>query len=173
MNHQIANVRRIGSNEVELFKRIRLEALQLEPASFASSYEDWTKLSDDEWHRRLESPVFVAFLNEEPVGITGLLRQSASKMAHRATIVMVYVRAGLRGKGVAKDLLEAVVAYAVAHGVQQLELSASAENQSALRFYRREGFVEAGRIPGGFVHEGRQVDDIIMVRRLEAIELGS
>lgn len=99
MNHQIANVRRIGSNEVELFKRIRLEALQLEPASFASSYEDWTKLSDDEWRRRLESPVFVAFLNEEPVGITGLLRQSASKMAHRATIAMVYVRAGLRGKG--------------------------------------------------------------------------
>ncbi|WP_298984718.1 GNAT family N-acetyltransferase [uncultured Roseibium sp.] len=168
MNQKVAEVRRIGSDEVEVFKRIRLEALQLEPNSFASSYEDWIELSDDEWRRRMSNPVFVAFLDDQPVGITGLLRQSASKMAHRATIVMVYVRESLRGKGIAKDLLEAVVEQARVLGIQQLELSASAENLPALRFYRRAGFVEAGRIPGGFIQEGRLVDDIIMIRRLEA-----
>ncbi|WP_298821110.1 GNAT family N-acetyltransferase [uncultured Roseibium sp.] len=168
MNQKVAEVRRIGSDEVEVFKRIRLEALQLEPNSFASSYEDWIELSDDEWRRRMRNPVLVAFLDDQPVGITGLLRQSASKMAHRATIVMVYVRESLRGKGIAKDLLEAVVGEARVLGIQQLELSASAENLPALRFYRREGFVEAGRIPGGFIQEGRLVDDIMMIRRLEA-----
>ena len=42
----------------------------------------------------------------------------------------------------------------------------SAENPVARRFYEREGFRQIGCIPGGFLHEGREVDEIMMVRRL-------
>lgn len=91
-------VRRIQADQVGAFRRIRLEALRSEPTFYASSYEDWVSLSVDEWQQRLHDPVFVAFRDDEPVGITGLLRQRASKMAHRATIIMVYVRKNLRGR---------------------------------------------------------------------------
>jgi RimJ/RimL family protein N-acetyltransferase len=47
-----------------------------------------------------------------------------------------------------------------------LELAVSAENPAAIRFYLREGFSEVGRIPGGFLHDGREIDDVMMVRRL-------
>jgi GNAT superfamily N-acetyltransferase len=161
-------IRLLGSEDVEVFRRIRLEALRAEPAAFASSAEDWEALSDEEWLRRLtDNPVFVAFCDGEPVGIMGLLRQSSSRMAHRATIIMVYLRASQRGGGLAKALLEALADHAHRCGILQLELAVNADNLAALRFYRREGFVEIGRIPGGFLHEGRETDEIMMARRID------
>ncbi len=161
------SIRLLGKDDVETFRRIRLEALRAEPNSFASSAEDWENLPDDEWRRRLtENPVFVAFRTDDPVGIMGLLRQRASKMAHRATVVMVYVDRSLRGSGLARLLLAAVTDYARSEGIRQLELTVSAENAAAIAFYRRERFEAVGRIPGGCIRNGREVDDIIMVRRI-------
>lgn len=160
-------IRLLVIDDVSTFRSIRLEALRTEPASFASSAEDWEKLPDEEWRRRtVGNPVFVAFQDDVPVGIMGLMRQSASKMAHRATLVMVYLRRELRGTGLARRLLDAVADYARNEGIKQLELAVSADNPTAIRFYHREGFSVAGRIPGGFLHEGREIDDVIMVKRI-------
>lgn len=161
-------IRLLGRDDVEAFRSIRLEALRTEPAAFASSAEDWEALPDDEWLRRLtDNPVFVAFHDGEPVGIMGLMRNRSSKMVHRATIVMVYIREGMRGTGLAKALLTVLTKHARATGIRQLELSASAENPAALRFYEREGFKKIGRIPGGFLHEGKEIDDVLMARRID------
>ena len=159
-------IRHIQAGEVEAFRRIRLEALRTEPASFASRYEDWAALSLDEWRNRLSEPVFIAFQDGEPVGIMGLIRQRSSKMAHRATIIMVYIGRSLRGTGLAERLLDVVVDHARQIGIRQLELFVSAENAAAIRFYQRQGFSEVGRIPAGVLEEGREIDDVIMARRL-------
>jgi ribosomal protein S18 acetylase RimI-like enzyme len=160
-------VRLLGAADVEVFKRIRLEALRAEPGSFASTASDWVDLPEQEWRRRLtENPVFVGFLDNEPAGIIGLLRQQASKMRHRASLVMVYVRRDARATRLAKAILARVEDHARAHGVRQIELSVSVENAAAIRFYRRAGFAEIGCIPGGFLHEGREIDDLLMAKRV-------
>ncbi|MBX4867117.1 MULTISPECIES: GNAT family N-acetyltransferase [Rhizobium] len=159
-------IRLIGADEVQAFRHIRLEALRAEPASFASRYEDWENLSLEEWRNRLKEPVFLAFQDGEPVGIMGLFRQRSSKMAHRATIVMVYVRAKLRGTGLAVRLLKAISEHARDIGIRQLELFVNAENPGAMRFYERQGFVEIGRVPGAVLEDGREIDDVMMARRL-------
>ena len=159
-------IKLIGADEVEAFRHIRLEALRAEPSSFASRYEDWEILSLQEWRDRLNEPVFIAFQKGEPVGIMGLFRQRSTKMAHRATVVMVYIRARLRGTGLAVKLLEAISDHARDIGIRQLELFVSAENSVAIRFYQRQGFAEIGRIPGGVLEDGREIDDVMMARRL-------
>lgn len=166
MADSLITIRRVQADEIDAFKRIRLEALRAEPASFASSYEDWVGLSDEEWRQRLADPVFIVFRDGEAVGITGLLRQRPSKLTHRATIVMVYLRQNLRGTGLAAMLLRAVADHAHDIGIRQLELTVSAENPAAIHFYRKEGFSEFGRVPGGTVRDGREVDDVLMARRL-------
>jgi ribosomal protein S18 acetylase RimI-like enzyme len=108
----------------------------------------------------------VAFRAGRPVGIMGLMRQGSSKMAHRANLVMVYVRESERGTGAAKAMLDAALDHAKRSGIRQVELAANAENKAALGFYRREGFREIGTIPAGFIHEGEEVDEVLMVRRL-------
>jgi len=159
-------IRRLEATDVDIFKRIRLEALRLEPAAYAGTYEDWSGLSDEEWRMRMSEPVFAALEGDEPVGLTGLIRLRGIKMAHRATIVMVYLRQSLRGTGLASGLLSAAASHARDIGIRQLELNVRAENIPAIRFYEREGFIEVGRIPGGFLHEGREIDDVMMVRRI-------
>jgi ribosomal protein S18 acetylase RimI-like enzyme len=42
----------------------------------------------------------------------------------------------------------------------------NAQNPVAIAFYRRECFHEIGRIPGGFLHDGSGIDEIVMARRL-------
>ncbi|EJN05980.1 GNAT family N-acetyltransferase [Phyllobacterium sp. YR531] len=159
-------IRRISLDEIEIFRRIRLEALHCEPASFASRFEDWVVLSDRDWRQRLHDPVFVAFDEDRPVGVMGLLRQHPAKMAHRATLVMVYVRASFRGTTLAGNLLDAVVDFARGEGIWQLELAVNVENLAASHFYHRHGFIEVGRIPSGLLDHDREIDDVIMVRRL-------
>ena len=160
-------IRLLGPGDVDAFRRIRLEALHAEPAAYASKVEDWEALSADEWRRRLtDNPVFAAFRDDEPVGLAGLIQQHSSKMAHRATIVMVYVRQSLRRSGIATALLRSLTDWARDRGIRQLELAVSVENPAAFRFYRSEGFVEIGRIPGGFLHDGREIDEIMMARRI-------
>lgn len=160
-------VRRLRADEAAVFKALRLEALTLEPASYASSLSDWAGLSEQDWVDRLEdAAVHAVFRDGEPVGLMGVMRQKSSKMKHRAMLVMVYVRAGERGRGTAKALLQAMLDHARTTGVRQIELLASAENDAALGFYRREGFSEIGRIPAGVIHEGREIDDVMMMRRL-------
>jgi RimJ/RimL family protein N-acetyltransferase len=166
MDGRSITIRQIDATEVEAFKLIRLEALRAEPSAYASSYEDWAVLTDEEWRNRMREPVFVAFQGDEPVGLAGLFRQRSSKMAHRALLVMVYVRRHLRGTGIAGGLLKAAADHARDIGIRLLELAVTAENPAAKRFYEREGFVEVGRIPGGFLHEGREIDDILMARRI-------
>ncbi|CAN7427667.1 GNAT family N-acetyltransferase [Rhizobium sp. LjRoot98] len=161
-------IRHLGPEDIDIFRRIRLEALRREPAAFASSAADWEALPDAEWARRLTvNAVFVDFHEGEPVAIMGLMRQGASKLAHRATVIMVYVRKDRRGAGHAKALLDAIADYARGTGVRLLELALSAENPQALRFYQREGFREIGRVEAGILHEGREIDDILMVRRID------
>ena len=159
-------IRLVGPDDVEAFRQIRLEALRTNPSAFASRYEDWEVLSLEEWRNRLSEPVFIAFQDGQPVGIMGLFRQRSSKMAHRATIVMVYVRAGLRGTGLAVRLLEAISDHARSIGLRQLELFVNAENPAAMRFYQRQGFAEIGRVPGAVLEDGREIDDVMMARRL-------
>jgi RimJ/RimL family protein N-acetyltransferase len=161
-------IRQLGPEDMQLFRQIRLEALRSEPAAFASSAADWEALPDAEWTRRLTAnSVFADFHEGEPIAIMGLMRQTASKMAHRATVIMVYVRKDWRGGGHAKAILDVLVAHAMQAGIRQLELAVSAENPAAIRFYQREGFTPAGRIPGGTIHEGREIDEVLMTRRID------
>ncbi|MEZ5713921.1 MAG: GNAT family N-acetyltransferase [Paracoccaceae bacterium] len=159
-------IRRLGQDDLELFRQLRLEALRLEPASFANTVEDWEALAEAEWRRRLEAPVFAAFRGGAPVGMMGLLRQGGRKMAHRASLIMVYLRGDQRGSGLAGAMLAHVVDAARRDGIAQLELHVSAENPAAIRFYLRQGFAEVGRIPGAVREGGRESDDLLMVRRL-------
>lgn len=165
-------IRHLGPGDVDLFRSIRLEALRTEPAAFASSHDDWAALPEAEWARRLTAnAVFVDLHEGEPVAIMGLMRQTASKMAHRATVIMVYVRRDRRGHGHAKALLDTLVTHARESGVRLLELAVSAENPAALRFYEREGFATIGRIEAGIVHEGRDIDEFLMMRRIDCVPL--
>jgi RimJ/RimL family protein N-acetyltransferase len=160
-------IRRLTAEDAEAFRALRREALLQAPAAFASTAEDLEKLSDEAIRKLLtDLALFAAFRGKEPVGMMGLMRFNTSKMAHRANLIMVYLRTAERGRGVAGALLAAVTAHARDSCLRQIELAVTAENAPALALYRREGFAEIGYMPAGFLHEGREIDEILMMRRV-------
>jgi RimJ/RimL family protein N-acetyltransferase len=50
--------------------------------------------------------------------------------------------------------------------LRQIELAVSVENPAARAFYRRAGFAEVGHVPAGILDEGREIDEILMMRRV-------
>lgn len=166
-NTDIPLIRRLSVDDVDAFRAIRQEALTEVPSAFASTAEDLAKLSDTAIRRMLaDTAVFAVLRADAPVALMGVMRHAASKMAHRGILVMVYVRAAERGRQLADSLFAAVMEHARATGLQQLELAVTVENSAALAFYRRVGFAEVGRIPAGLLHEGREIDEILMMRQV-------
>ncbi|MDQ0319534.1 ribosomal protein S18 acetylase RimI-like enzyme [Pararhizobium capsulatum DSM 1112] len=158
-------IRMLSSTDTAAFRAIRLESLRQDPDAFASQEDDWLRISEADWQRHLiHNTVFAAFENETPVAVMGLMRQRAAKMTHRATIIMVYIRKANRGSGLASDMLDFLAAII---GIRQLELAVRADNAEAIAFYRKAGFAEIGRIPGGFLQDGREIDEILMARRTD------
>ncbi|WP_429807985.1 N-acetyltransferase family protein [Ensifer sp. B1-9] len=161
-------IKHLEEEDVDIFRRIRLEALNREPQAFASTAADWERLSTEEWRARLTAnAVFVAFDGDEPVGIMGLMRERASRLAHRGTIIMVYVCDEARGSGVAQQLLAQLTDHARAAGIRLLELVVRADNPTAIRFYERAGFYKIGHVPGGMLDGDREVDEFLMVRHID------
>jgi len=160
--------RQLHEADVEIFKQLRLESLSDSPAAYASSYADWVDLPRAAWVKRLtEDVVFASFNGPDPFGLMGTLRQRPSKMAHRASIVMVYLRASHRGQGLAATLLRAVENHARTAGILQLELSVASTNLTAIGFYTHMGYRKTGEIPSEYLHQGTPIDGWQMVRVLD------
>ncbi len=161
-------VRRLGKSDLNILKKLRLNSLKLDPDNFASDYEDWVAKSDDEWRAYLDEPVFAAFVEEDAVGLIGLIPQTKSRMAHRAGVGMVWVEPSARGSGVSDALMTAVLDEARRSGLLQIELSVNAENARAVAFYEKHAFSVFGRLPRGFRTSVGFVDDLLMVRKLDS-----
>jgi RimJ/RimL family protein N-acetyltransferase len=160
-------IRLLTPEDVDIYRQIRLESLREDPTVFGSYIEDWQDLPDAEWARRLaEDDVFVSFDGDDPVGIMGIIPFSPSKMAHRGTIALVYLRKSHRGQGRAEALFCTLENHAKQIGLRQLEVGAFVENHIAIRFYERMGYTRIGLVPGGLLHEGREMDEVLMLRRL-------
>lgn len=161
-------VRRIGPDDLCAFKNIRLEALSVLPDAYASNYSDWVSLDEHGWRARMDGILVMAFDDERPVGLMGAIPDKASRMAHRARLVMVYLKAAYRGSGVATDLLTRLESEASTAGVLQLELMVNASNETAIRFYEREGFSKLALIPRAMRNDTGFMDNLLMMRALDA-----
>ena len=159
-------VRQLEPSDWEIFRTLRLDALRTDPEAFASRVEDWEGLDRDGWQDRMGTVLVAAFDDAVPVGLAGCIRQRPSKMAHRADVVMVWVRPSHRGEKVAETLLEALEVRGRSEGIRQFELAVTVENLVARRFYERIGYVQVGVIPGGFCHAGREINEILMAKQI-------
>jgi len=110
---QTTQIRRLTPADALQFREIRLEALQQAPEAFGSTFEHESSQSLAQFEQVLaKADVFGAFRGTDLLGMAGYRTQDGPKRAHKGFLWGMYVRASARGTGVAKPLVEAVLAHA-------------------------------------------------------------
>ena len=135
---------RIGADEWESFRDLRLGALREAPYAFMSRYDDWVRAPEQRWRDRLANVPLnvVARRDGQLVGMaSGILDGE-----HEAELISMWVDPVARGSGVADALVGAVVEWARAAG-RTTYLMVRSDNARAIAAYTRAGFVDLGIPP--------------------------
>jgi ribosomal protein S18 acetylase RimI-like enzyme len=133
------------------YKSIRLAALIDSPDSFGSTYEREEQFPDAEWQSRLEltegnenALPLVADYDGNAVGLAwGMVHETGIRVAH---VYQMWVAPQAREKGIAKALLEHIIAWAEAGHCDLVVLSVTTINEAAVGLYLAMGFTPSGKV---------------------------
>jgi ribosomal protein S18 acetylase RimI-like enzyme len=162
-------IRKLTEDDVESLWKLRLYALETDPASFGESPEELRKTSVVEYASRLRSGgaenfVLGAFEGEAMVAMTGFYRETATKRRHKGWIWGVFVSPSVRGKGVGRTLLAGVIEAAKAlPGIRCLRLTVSTTEHPAIKLYERLGFRSFGTEPQALRFGEQSIDELHMI----------
>jgi GNAT superfamily N-acetyltransferase len=164
-------IRRITTDDVDTYRDIRLRALRDAPSAFASTYDVESRRPRDAWVERValcarggSNAVFLAF-GEDGTCI-GLAGGKDDDLGADRQLISMWVEPSQRGTRVAAELVDAVVAWAEAHGATSIGLWVTRDNERAQRFYERMGFVATGDVQP--LPSDPCKDELRMVRALSA-----
>jgi GNAT superfamily N-acetyltransferase len=162
-------IRRIGAGEWRELRDLRLRALKDAPDAFTATYEEESIHADAHWSE------WATGLAEGGSSF-GLVAESEGRwigMAvggpHRdfpggAGLFAMWVDPSARGAGVARPLVEGVVAWAGSAGFPVIRLRVTLSKDAAVRLYVRCGFSDAGlRMP---LREGSDIMTMSMTKDL-------
>ncbi|GAA2135783.1 N-acetyltransferase [Glycomyces algeriensis] len=143
----VIEIRELGADDWQIWRRLRLAALEEAPYAFMSRLADWQGPSDTEerWRARLagtNTHDLVAEDGDSPVGMaSGIETEDPGTV----DLISMWVAPEARGRGVGDALITAVEQWARRSGAGTLRLSVAAENAAAAAMYRRNGFYD---VPG-------------------------
>ncbi|MBW3494436.1 MULTISPECIES: GNAT family N-acetyltransferase [Bacillus] len=143
-------IRLLTKEDAEKYWDLRLQALQVNPEAFVTTYEE--AIRQENPIKRVESNLtattsctFGAF-NEENhlVGVVTLLTEERAAYKHKGHIVAMYVDAQNRRNGLARELITNAIQRAREIKLEQLNLGVVSTNEPAKKLYESMGFKTYG-----------------------------
>src|SRR6185437_4589389 len=134
-------VRQFGKDDWQIYKAIRLEALQKEAALFTSTYQRESVYEDEWWQFSMQNEriaLFGLFYHDEVVGLTGILMDESDDS--KATLIASYIRKEYRSKGLSELFYKARLDWAKKKGCKQVAVSHRDTNIISRAANQRFGF---------------------------------
>ncbi len=146
-------------------RSIYLDGIATGNATFESEAPSW-----EAWDAtHLGAPRLVARVGGAVVGWAALSRVSERPVYAGVAELSIYVRAGMRGRGIGRTLLAALVRASEQAGIWTLEAGVFPENRASLALHARCGFRVVGVRERLGRHGGTWRDVVLLERRSEAI----
>jgi len=148
------NITRLDSSHANAYRALMLEAFELHPEAFISSFAERAALPLSSWEARLKPGpqpsdlVLGAFRDGQLAGVVGLHFDSREKARHKAMLVGMYVPSRFRRSGLGRLLVQAALGEARSRaGVKLVQLMVTHGNHAARALYESCGFVQYGLEP--------------------------
>ena len=110
--------------------------------------------------------MLLAFYDGEFAGNGSLMGMGPSRYRHRAGVAIALFQA-YTGLGIGRVMMEALLAIAMEHGIEQVELEVVADNARAIALYKKLGFEVYGTMPRNMKYrDGTYADVYWMMKRL-------
>jgi ribosomal protein S18 acetylase RimI-like enzyme len=135
---------RIGPDDWERFRAVRLASLAESPAAFGSRHADWVHAPAERWRSRLTQVPLTLLAVEGPEVVGVVSGQPAGD--GWAELISMWVAPGARGTGVAGRLIDAVLGWAAGQD-RRTFLMVRSDNTRARKAYERAGFLDTGAPP--------------------------
>jgi ribosomal protein S18 acetylase RimI-like enzyme len=110
-----------------------------------------------------QSVVVIAETEGKLVGMTNA-RNRGGRLRHTAGLG-IFVKKGYRDRGIGSEMMRELETQAGKAGVEVLYLEVYSISP-AVELYRRLGYTEYGRLPGGIKYRGEYVDAVSMYKRV-------
>ena len=137
-------LRRLGTEDWQTFRKVRLAALKEAPYAFGSTFEREAKLSEKHWRSAVvQRTRWAAELGGE---VAGTVSAGPGEFSGSAALTALWVDPRFRGRGIGSALVEAVVGWAAEQGFTQVLLWVTEVNLTAERLYVHHGFARTGRV---------------------------
>ena len=131
----MATLRRLGPEDWQDFRAIRLAALADSPDAFGSTLAREQAFGEDDWRRRLVGPVYVVD-DPAPVAVGGTFVHDGM-----LSVYGMWTEPAHRGHGHSRRILDALIP-----AETDVVLDVNITNDGARAAYERYGFVGTGRI---------------------------
>jgi len=135
-------VRRLGPEDWQLYRRVRLAALKEAPYAFGSTYQRELELDDASWRRRVTDRV--RFVVEVDGIVAGTVSGGDGEEHGSSAMTAMWVDPKFRRAGAGDLLVKTIMDWARAEGYSRMFLWVTAVNPNAERLYARNGFERTG-----------------------------
>ncbi|WP_326543627.1 GNAT family N-acetyltransferase [Pseudorhodoferax sp.] len=166
----MTRIERLTADAAEPYRSLMLQAYASAPEAFTATVQERAALPLHFWLQRLgEGPdadecSWGAWCDGRLVGAVALERMTRPKTRHKALLLGMYVEPELRGQGLGRQLVEALLAEARRRdGLRQIALTVTEGNAAAEALYQRCGFSRFGLEPLAVLERGRFLNKIHMV----------
>lgn len=141
-------VRRLRADEWQRWREFRLGMLREAPYAFGTTFAEANAFTQHEWRRRVEA---MATSDNQVLYVTeagGEWLASAGGFVEDGipNVFSVWTRPEARGRGAARQAIDAVIAWATTTGATEIRLWATDTNDTARRLYERLGFAPNGNV---------------------------
>jgi RimJ/RimL family protein N-acetyltransferase len=164
------SIQLLGPQHSSAYRKARLDCLYHFPDKFGTTYEEEVikPVLFMESMLKEENPnvfMFGGFEEEDCIALCGFIREGRTRTLHRGELVQMYVHPDYHGKGIAKQLVQHTMEEAFRiPGIEQISLSAVANNLAAIRLYEKMGFEHYGLAKNYFrINDTTYTDQVFMI----------